>query len=84
MAEVEINGRKRKIASRADAVGLFCPLPIVHLTVALEKVNPNQIVEILADDHGFEKDIIHRCIETKNNLLWLTKNEKLCCLCGKK
>jgi TusA-related sulfurtransferase len=76
MKEVEINERKIKIASTVDAVGLFCPMPIVHLTIGLENVKSNQIVEVLADDPGFEKDIKHWCQETNNRLLGLIKNDE--------
>ena len=42
MKEVEINGRKIRVASGIDAVGLFCPMPIVHLKIELDKMNSNQ------------------------------------------
>ncbi len=73
MEEVDINGRKIKVASTVDAVGLFCPMPIVKLTVKLEHLDPTQVVEVLADDPGFEEDITSWCNETHNELLWLTK-----------
>ena len=59
-----------------DVVGLFCPMPIVHLKLELEKLNSNQVAEVLADDPGFENDIITWCKETNNELLLLTKNEE--------
>ena len=76
MKEVEINGRKIKVASKIDVVGLYCPMPIVHLKLELENLTSNEIVEVLADDPGFENDIITWCKETKNELLLLTKNEE--------
>ena len=33
MKVVEINERKIKVASTIDAVGLFCPIPIVKLKI---------------------------------------------------
>jgi len=74
--EVEINGKKTNVASTIDVVGLFCPIPIVHLKLELEKLNSNQVAEVLADDPGFENDIITWCKETNNELLLLTKNEE--------
>lgn len=76
MKEVDINGRKIKVALTVDAVGLFCPMPIVKLTVALGRVNPTQVVEVLADDPGFEEDVTSWCQETHNELLWLTKEKE--------
>ena len=78
MKEVDINGRKIKVASAIDAVGLYCPMPmpIVHLKLELENLNSNQVAEVLADDPGFGNDIIAWCKETNNELLLLTKNEE--------
>ena len=76
MKEVEINGHKIKVASAIDVVGLYCPMPIVHLKLELENLNSNQVAEVLADDPGFENDIVTWCKETKNELLFLTKNEE--------
>jgi len=71
MKEVEINGRKIKVAS-----AIYCPMPIVHLKLELDSLNSNQVAEVLADDPGFENDIITWCKETNNELLLLTKNEE--------
>ncbi len=76
MKEVEINGRKIKVASTTDAVGLFCPMPIVKLMLGLEILNSNQAIEVLADDPGFKEDVITWCKETNNELLSLRKNEE--------
>ena len=76
MKEVEIDGQNIEIASTFDAVGLFCPIPIVKLKLELEQVNSSQIVEVLADDPGFEEDVIIWCNITGNNLLSLTKNQE--------
>lgn len=76
MKEVEINGRKIRVASGINAVGLFCPMPIVRLKIELDKLNSNQAVEVLADDPGFKNDIITWCNRTHNELLLLTKNEE--------
>ena len=76
MKEIEINGRKIEAVSTVDAVGLFCPMPIVHLKLELEDLESNQVVEVLADDPGFEEDLINWCKETKNILLAVTKNDE--------
>ena len=37
-------------------------------------MEPAQVVEVLADDPGFEVDVVSWCKETKNRLLSLEKN----------
>ena len=76
MKETDVNGRKLAVRSMVDAVGLFCPMPIVHLKLELENLESDQIVEVLADDAGFEEDAAHWCRETGNSLLSLSKNEE--------
>ena len=76
MTEVAINGRKIKVASTIDAVGLYCPMPIVHLLSEFEKLSANQVAEVLADDPGFGDDIMTWCQDTNNELLSLKKNEE--------
>jgi TusA-related sulfurtransferase len=73
--KAEINGQEMDVASTVDAVGLFCPLPIVKLKLEIEKRRSNEVVEILADDPGVEEDLMAWCRETNNKLLSMTKNE---------
>ena len=58
-------------AVRVDATGLFCPIPIVRLRLALDNVPSGDTVEILADDPGFPEDVASWCEETGNDLLSL-------------
>jgi len=74
MKELEIDGEKIKVSSRMDAVGLFCPIPIVKLKTVLEKLGPKEVIEILADDPGFPDDVIAWCKETNHRLLSLTQD----------
>jgi tRNA 2-thiouridine synthesizing protein A len=76
MKEIEINGRMVRVVSTVDAVGLFCPMPVVKLKLELEKVEANQVVELLADDPGVQEDIPAWCKETNNKLLSIEKNEE--------
>ena len=75
MEEVDIDGEKLKVVSSIDAVGLFCPLPVVKLKLELEKIELNKIVELSADDPGILDDLRAWCNETGNRLLSLTKNK---------
>lgn len=74
MKEVEIDGKTFKVASTVDAVGLFCPMPVVKLKIEIEKVELNQVVELLADDEGVLEDLPAWCRETNNKLLSINKN----------
>lgn len=74
MKEILLNGKPIKIASTIDAIGFFCPIPIVMLKKGLEKAEPNQVIEILADDPAVMEDIPAWCHETGNKLLSLKNN----------
>ena len=76
MKEVETNGKKIKVKRSVDAVGLFCPIPVVKLKLELEKVGINKVVELLADDPGILEDLPAWCKETGNRLLSLEKNKE--------
>ena len=76
MKEVEINGKKIDAERSVDAVGLFCPMPVVKLKLELEKAGINKVVELLADDPGVLEDLPAWCKETGNKLLSLAKNKE--------
>lgn len=44
-----------------DCIGLFCPMPIVKTRLEMDKMKPGEILEILADDPGFENDLPAWC-----------------------
>jgi TusA-related sulfurtransferase len=76
MKETEIEEKKTPVPLQVDAAGLFCPIPIVMLKLALEKLKAGEIVEIVADDPGFPEDVIAWCKETHNRLLFLNPGEE--------
>src|SRR3972149_196485 len=76
MKDVRIGSRNVSVERTVDAVGLFCPMPVVRLKLALEKVEVNQVVELLADDPGVSSDLPAWCEETGNQLLSLEKSEE--------
>ena len=71
-----INGNRIEITRTADAVGLFCPMPVVRLKLEIEKIEPNQVIELLADDPGVVEDVPAWCKETGNQFLSIEKNEE--------
>jgi TusA-related sulfurtransferase len=76
MVEKEADGKGIKVASRIDAVGLFCPIPVVKLKQGLDQLKSKEIVEVLADDPGFAEDVKAWCEETGNRLLSLLPDEE--------
>ncbi len=52
-----------------DLCGLSCPGPIVQVSKKLETLNDGEIIEAVATDPGFAKDIKSWCENTGNTLL---------------
>ena len=76
MEERSINSIKITITASIDAVGLYCPMPIILLKKELDKLSANQVVEVLADDSGFQTDLLSWCKLTNNTALSVTKNDE--------
>jgi TusA-related sulfurtransferase len=60
-----------------DCVGLFCPQPIFQTRQELDKLQPGEILEVLADDPAAEEDIKAFCKRTGNELLAIEKAGKV-------
>lgn len=58
-----------KVTVSVDACGLQCPGPIKKVFDEMNKLNKGDILEIMASDPGFKKDIASWCTSTKNELL---------------
>ena len=69
--------KKIKTSLSIDAVGLYCPMPIVKLKLGLEETNTNEIVELLSHDPGFEEDVTQWCSTTGNTLLSIDRDEDI-------
>ena len=76
MKEAIINGNRIEITGIADAVGLFCPMPVVRLKLEIEKIGLNEVIELLADDPGVVEDVPAWCRDTGNECLSIEKNEE--------
>ncbi|MBN1823418.1 MAG: sulfurtransferase TusA family protein [Endomicrobiales bacterium] len=57
-----------------DCAGLFCPMPIIKTKEEVDKMKPGEVVEVTADDPGFEKDLHAWCRVTGNEFLGIEKN----------
>jgi TusA-related sulfurtransferase len=40
-----------------DCLGLYCPEPVFRTRIELDKMNPGEILEVIADDPAAESDI---------------------------
>jgi TusA-related sulfurtransferase len=56
-----------------DCAGLFCPMPIIKTKLELEDMKPGEILEIIADDQGFEKDLPAWCSMSGEKFIELKK-----------
>ena len=44
-----------------DCTGLFCPMPIVRTKQEMQGMKSGEVLEVVADDPGFEKDLPAWC-----------------------
>lgn len=51
-----------------DCTGMACPIPILKLSKALTRLEPGQVVELIATDGGSRDDVPAFC-ERTNNIL---------------
>ncbi len=65
--------KKPNADEKIDCTGLFCPMPVVKTKFEMEKMRPGQVLEVLADDPGFEKDLPKWCEMTGEKCLGIVK-----------
>lgn len=51
-------------------------MPVVRLKLEIEKIEPDQVMELLADDPGVVEDVPAWCEETGNQCLSIEKNDE--------
>lgn len=56
-------------AERLDCLGMRCPRPIVELAKRMRKMQPGQVLELLANDPVAKKDVPNWCKDTGNEFL---------------
>lgn len=57
-----------------DARGLRCPIPIAKISAKITHLQPGDLLEILADDHPFVKDVMAYCEVSGNELVSLEES----------
>jgi TusA-related sulfurtransferase len=73
----ENKNKRLKPSLSIDAIGLYCPMPIVKLKLGLEETNTNEMVELLSDYPGVEEDLVQWCYATGNTLLSVDKEKDI-------
>ncbi|MDP8567875.1 sulfurtransferase TusA family protein [Methylophilus aquaticus] len=63
------------IDKELDARNLNCPLPILRCKKALNELNSEQILKIMATDPGSKKDFDAFCRQTGHTLLEMQETE---------
>jgi TusA-related sulfurtransferase len=58
-----------------DCIGLFCPMPIMKMKEKIDTMRQGEVLEVLADDPGFEGDLPAWCMVTGNVFLGIEKEE---------
>jgi tRNA 2-thiouridine synthesizing protein A len=64
-----------KVDKSLDCIGLFCPMPLLQTRTALDQIEINQILEVLADDPAAESDIKSLVKRTGNELVKFEDND---------
>lgn len=69
----EVNKKDRQatadVSIRLDACGLQCPGPIIKVYEAINKMEPEQTLEVKVTDPGFPEDIKAWCAKTGNSIV---------------
>jgi tRNA 2-thiouridine synthesizing protein A len=71
---VREDGNDMKANETLDCLGLYCPMPIVQTAERIKKLSAGQVLEILSDDRGIEKDIPAWCKATGHEFVGLEKD----------
>jgi tRNA 2-thiouridine synthesizing protein A len=65
------------IVKTLDLEGMLCPMPVVKLAKAIKEIGNGEILEATATDAGVMADIPAWCKSTGNELLELTREDKI-------
>ena len=58
-----------------DCIGLFCPMPILKVREALDKMDAGQVLELVADDPAAEEDIRYFAKSAGQEILKMERKE---------
>lgn len=66
-----------KVNRKIDCTGLYCPMPIVKTKLELEDMQHGEVLEVTADDPGFEKDLPNWCALADQQFIAMVKEGKV-------
>jgi len=52
-----------------DTLGLFCPIPVILTSKKIKTMSAAEVLEVLSDDPGIQKDMPIWCRESGHTLL---------------
>jgi len=58
-----------------DAIGVYCPVPIMLTTEKMKELKKGQVLEVLADDPDILEDLPNWCKRTETKFLKLEKED---------
>ena len=58
-----------------DALGQYCPMPIIMTSKKIKELKLGQVLEVLSDDAGIKKDMPAWCKSTQNEYIGLVEAE---------
>jgi tRNA 2-thiouridine synthesizing protein A len=61
-------------AQVVDCTGMNCPLPVVKTAQAIKKLEPGELLELIATDPGVEPDMKAWASRTGNELVSITSS----------
>jgi tRNA 2-thiouridine synthesizing protein A len=60
-------------AQIVDCQGVQCPMPVIKIALAIQTIEPGQVIELLATDAGVDPDMHAWTKRTGNELLGIEK-----------
>ena len=58
-----------------DCIGLYCPMPIYKTAQKIKELKPGDVLEVIADDKGIEKDMPAWCASTGNECVSVEESD---------
>lgn len=58
-----------------DCLGLYCPMPIVKTSLAIDEMGDGKVLEVLSDDVGIKDDMPAWCKTTGHEFLGVEEED---------
>lgn len=64
------------LAESLDCVGLFCPEPLFQAREAMDRLEPGEVLEVLADDPAAEEDLTRFAKRAGHEIVSIEDNDE--------